>query len=196
MLETGADAAPRPTPTPKPVQCPGSQHWDGTKCACASGEICGPACCLIGSECCDGACCFGHCYGEELCCAYDNWCDATGECCPVGTTCCGELGCIPGDTCGCLAGCPDGFECCGGECCASGYCANEWCCALGTCAGACLTGENEGCCAGSVYDKTTHVCCDEELISGNCCDTSECTASCGGACEKVGSRQVCTYLRC
>ena len=128
LRDPGAEAARRPTPTPRPVKCPGSQQWDGTKCACTTGETCGPDCCLIGSECCDGACCFGHCYGEELCCSYDNWCDAANQCCQDGETCCGEQGCVrieEGD-CGCDGECPQGFECCGGQCCATGFCAGEY----------------------------------------------------------------------
>lgn len=63
-----AGAARRPTPTPQPVTCPGSQIWNGSECGCQTGTTCGSDCCGQGSVCCDGACCDGSCYGEELCC--------------------------------------------------------------------------------------------------------------------------------
>ncbi len=192
LAESGADAARRPTPTPKPVTCPGSQHWDGSACVCTSGETCGSACCLIGSECCDGACCFGHCYGEERCCSYDNWCDAAGECCPDGATCCGEQGCIvieEGD-CGCDGACPDGFACCGSQCCAIGFCAGETCCALGVCGEQCLTNEGDECCAGAPYDPDEASCCDGTIVDGaECCATDDCDDGfecCGGVCCAEG----------
>jgi hypothetical protein len=78
LLERSAEAARRPTPTPKPLKCPGKQLPCAVGCCCPPGlEGCGPDCCTednvpapqIGhSECCDNACCFGTCYGEELCC--------------------------------------------------------------------------------------------------------------------------------
>ena len=176
LPQTGVEAARRPTPTPKPITCPGSQHWDGSKCACTTGETCGSACCHIGTECCDGGCCFGHCYGEELCCSYDDWCDAANECCPDGATCCGELGCVvieEGD-CGCGNECPDGFECCGGQCCASGYCAGETCCALGACGGVCLTNEGDACCGTYPYNPDELYCCDGAFLVLECCGTGGC----------------------
>lgn len=102
-----AQAARRPTPTPKPVHCPGQQTWNGSACVCPSGRSnCGPDCCNPNgtganySECCDNACCFGTCYGEELCCAYPSvYCAETGECCPAGGTCCSTVGCITADQC-------------------------------------------------------------------------------------------------
>jgi hypothetical protein len=205
LLQSGTEAASRPTPTPKPVKCPGNQHWDGAKCTCTSGETCGAGCCLIGSECCDGSCCFGHCYGEELCCSYDNWCDAAGECCPEGATCCGEQGCVvieDGD-CGCGGECPDGFECCGGQCCASGFCAGELCCALGACGGVCLSDEAqeccdgveynpdvEGCCSGAVYSTARNVCCEGVVPAGSCCVNEDC-GSCGNCVDHRCSSPRC-----
>lgn len=186
------DAARRPTPTPKPVVCPGSQHWNGSACVCTTGETCGSACCLMGSECCDGACCFGHCYGEELCCSYDNWCDAAGECCPDGATCCGEQGCVvieEGD-CGCGGECPEGFECCGGQCCSSGYCAGGICCAFGVCGDVCREDPLQVCCGGVPYIPETHYCCDGIVVEGECCASSGCgdeLECCGSYCCVIGS---------
>ena len=98
-----AEAARRPTPTPKPVTCPGNQTWNGSACVCPTGATnCGPDCCPVGqAECCDNACCFGRCYGEELCCpSSQEFCPVSGECCPVGWTCCPDFGCIaPGQCC-------------------------------------------------------------------------------------------------
>ena len=77
------EAARRPTPTPRPVSCPGEQVPCGTNCCCPDGSSkCGSACCPDGAaECCDNACCYGECYGEELCCP-------TGSSfCPDGTCC-------------------------------------------------------------------------------------------------------------
>ena len=114
LLESGAEAARRPAPTPKPVKCPGRQTWDGNACVCYSPpapgiHVCGPDCCngLPGdppstthSECCDNACCFGTCYGEELCCptnldassglaSYKVCEDASGSaCCEIDQYCC------------------------------------------------------------------------------------------------------------
>lgn len=78
-----ADAARRPTPTPKPVKCPGNQTWDGSACVCPDGDTkCGPDCCPDGqATCCDNACCYGTCSSEEICCS-------TGEI-PCGKNCCG-----------------------------------------------------------------------------------------------------------
>lgn len=198
LMEPSAEAARRPTPTPKPVKCPGNQHWDGTRCVCTSGETCGAACCLIGSECCDGSCCFGHCYGEELCCPYDNWCDAANQCCQDGETCCEEQGCIvieEGD-CGCDGECPQGFECCGGQCCATGFCAGEVCCALGVCGGACLTDVDQACCGTQPYDPVTHYCCAGTVVQGACCASSGCETGfecCGGTCCASGN---CIFEEC
>ena len=89
-LPSPAQRTPRavPTPTPKPVRCPGQQHWDGNQCACPDGSSrCGPDCCPNGqAECCDNACCYGQCYGEELCCPTgfslcNGVCLDAGQCC-------------------------------------------------------------------------------------------------------------------
>ncbi|MCA9861047.1 MAG: hypothetical protein KC438_15065, partial [Thermomicrobiales bacterium] len=64
------EAARRPTPTPKPISCPGQQQWNGAACVCPAGtDKCGPDCCPWGeATCCGNACCYGQCYGEEVCC--------------------------------------------------------------------------------------------------------------------------------
>lgn len=204
LLERGAEAARRPTPTPKPITCPGSQHWNGSACVCTTGETCGSACCLIGSECCDGACCFGHCYGEELCCSYDNWCEAAGECCPDGATCCGEQGCVvieEGD-CGCDGSCPEGFECCGGQCCSTGYCAAGICCAFGVCGDSCRDDPLQVCCNGVLYDPETQYCCDGTVVEGECCASGGCPEGfecCNGGCCAEGlcsNDGCCAFLAC
>jgi hypothetical protein len=176
LLESETNAARRPTPTPKPLTCPGNQHWNGWECVCTSGQKCGPTCCLVGTECCDGACCFGHCYGEELCCSYDNWCEATNECCPSGAVCT-PCGCIDPEkgTCCTNEDCPAEYECCGGECCVSGFCAGgEMCCATGVCGDQCMSSPENECCNGVEYDPETQVCCDDEVFTGNCCVDADC----------------------
>lgn len=103
----GTHAARRPTPTPQPPRCPGQQQWNGQECVCLAGEKCGPACCPDGATCCDNACCYGVCYGEELCCPWaQEWCAATGECCPPGWSCCADDGCLPPGMCCSDADCP------------------------------------------------------------------------------------------
>lgn len=94
-----AEAARRPTPTPKPIRCPGSQYWDGSSCVCSSGAPCGPDCCDSAALCCDNACCASGqvCTWEEVCC--------TPSCEPG---ICGDDGC--GGQCGCPEGiCLDGL---------------------------------------------------------------------------------------
>jgi hypothetical protein len=153
-----ANAARRPTPTPKPVTCPGQQVWDGAACDCPTGEKCGPACCPAEASCCDNACCYGTCYAEELCCPSPReWCPDSGECCPDGWSCCPGFGCIEDGLCCSDADCPQstcaesaclenhicsepipncnlggGAECCG---------ENEVCHADGTCLPASITVE-------------------------------------------------------
>ena len=95
-----AEAARRPSPTPRPSTCPGEQHWDGSHCVCSAGVTCGPDCCETVAQCCDNACCPSGqvCGGEEVCCAPD---------CQIGV-CGGSNGC--GGICGCDDGiCLDGI---------------------------------------------------------------------------------------
>ena len=119
-----ANAARRPTPTPKPVRCPGQQIWDGYECVCQSGETCGPDCCPAGSTCCDNACCYGVCYGEELCCpSSQEWCPVSGECCPDGWTCCPDVGCLAPGSCCSDADCPR--DTCGASTCLQSHTCSE-----------------------------------------------------------------------
>lgn len=153
-----SEAARRPTPTPKPVTCPGIQTWDGFACVCPNGAgNCGSDCCPADAQCCDSACCFGICYGEELCCPLENWCDSSGTCCSAGTVCCGAAGCVPGEAC--CAGIPfdPGTHFCCGDTIVAGAC-----CELGGCA------EGVTCCAGACVDLR---------VTGNCCDSSHCNTS-------------------
>lgn len=157
------DAARRPAPAPKPISCPGQQHWDTTNgCICPNGNTkCGPDCCPDGmATCCDNACCYGVCYGEELCCDTTQWCDLTGECCGAGEVCCGIQGCIPaGDI----------------ECCADAECGeNQYCDSANQCA--C----NEGA-----------VPCGDSCIVGQCCTTDDCGE--GQVCAGGGCFTPCTY---
>ncbi len=132
-----ASAARRPTPTPKPVTCPGIQVWDGSQCACPTGTKCGPDCCQSGGTCCDNACCYGNCYGEELCCPTGGIvCDGV---CFEGT-CCSDDECDEGlvcdtrsHTCVCQPDCVGkicGDDGCGGVC---GLCGTDEACAGGGC---------------------------------------------------------------
>ena len=114
LLDGDTDAARRPTPTPKPVKCPGNQVPVGGVCTCpgTAPYKCGPACCTgqpgdapspTHTECCDNACCHGTCYGEELCCPTNpgpgetpplaELCLETNQCCLAPDFCCNIDGC-------------------------------------------------------------------------------------------------------
>jgi hypothetical protein len=200
-----AEAARRPTPTPKPVKCPGSQTWNGSACACTAGTTCGAECCPVGvSECCDNACCYGKCMGEELCCATENYCPGAtatdGLCCEGGQICCdggtsghacaescavvcdagsepsGEGGCVE---CGAGTASPDGLACL--PCAEGTY-------AAGTGNAVCVACECNGC------DPTTGTCqCVE--TDGECdANTVCCRGFClGGSCycDADNTGQVC-----
>lgn len=113
-----AEAARRPTPTPRPVTCPGQQTLQDGVCACPPNTTgCGPDCCPAGAQCCDNACCYGVCVGEELCCTPvcaegacgDDGCGGTCPCSPDKV--CSQGACVcPSAT----APCPDGVcrQCC------------------------------------------------------------------------------------
>jgi hypothetical protein len=126
-------AARRPTPTPKPVTCPGVQKPAGGVCICTSPlKNCGPDCCnptaqpgtANYSECCDNACCAGHCYGEELCCPYPReFCAVSGECCGGDTPrCCPDVGCVAADVCCSSEDCPGEDTLCQQRTCIDGVC--------------------------------------------------------------------------
>lgn len=194
----GADAARRPTPTPKPQRCPGSQVWDDSACVCTSGSACGSACCHPEgagsdySECCDGACCHGRCYGEELCCPRPRvFCEPTATCCSDSATCCGELGCLDltEDQCCSDASCPPNSTCnlerlsC--ECdagfidCGSG-------CIEGTCC------NNDACAPDVCYDND---CCHPATcVPGSCGDNIP--DNCGGTLTCSCTTGVCHEGQC
>lgn len=203
VLEEGTDAAPRPTPTPKPVKCPGQQTWNGTKCVCPAGlSQCvpngGPACCNSGvapgtptySECCDNACCVGHCYGEELCCAYPHtWCEATHECCPLDQPyCCGD-GCCSTPCCNTTAGsvCCEGStpKCCPNDVCipASGCCTDDDCPGCQSCENHICVDDRANCPGGTAgCDNCVQAQCvadNSRCNDGNACTDDICTVGTG-----------------
>jgi hypothetical protein len=165
----GTEAARRPTPTPKPVRCPGNQSWDGASCVCPDGQTaCGPECCTPGvSVCCDNACCTGTCHGEEICCPTVTI--LCGDSCIAGD-CCVDEDCGPNGTCTlethtcvCIPDC-EGSTCgsdgCGGTC---GDCPRDQICNGGACE--CISG---------------HLCnadCQE------CCEAAHCSEKYGGDTE-------------
>lgn len=192
VLEGDASAAVRPTPTPKPLKCPGKQIPVGGKCTCPNGlSTCGPDCCNPGgtgashSECCDNACCRGTCYGEEQCCPYPrHYCPVSGQCCPEGWTCCPDFGCISPDQCCTADDCPDracvsavcnaqhrcdyvdnctaGTDCCDAAACYRGNCQGDGTCGAPT--PDCRTGTD--CCAGGTCLQDSGECC----IPGTCAE--------------------------
>lgn len=191
-----ADAARRPTPTPKPITCPGSQIWNGSACVCpgTAPDKCGPDCCTESitlpdtpgySECCDNACCFGHCYGEELCCDYPLvFCEAQNECCFADDNqCCGSTGCCDTACCpiadGSNACCEDPTpRCCGGDACipADGCCSDDECSGCQTCQNHICADDNDQC-AGCL-DCVQAACVTN---NGNCEDGLVCTDNICGA---------------
>lgn len=143
LPESETDAARRPTPTPKPLKCPGKQVPVNGVCTCPDGLTkCGPDCCTAGGQCCDNACCYGTCYGEELCCPSNHLvcngvCLAAAECCadadcPNGQCIDNRCTCVP-RTCAdfpgfCRSSQDDG---CGGVLDCSGNCPDEQSCLTG-----------------------------------------------------------------
>lgn len=199
-----AEAARRPTPTPKPIRCPGTQIWADGECVCPDGQVtCGSACCVPGvSECCDNACCFGTCYGEELCCPAEMVvCD--GVC--RDWECCGDGDCPDNNvcdqathTCKCVPNCNDvvcGSDGCGGSC---GSCPTGQTCTNGKCA--CITGHL--CADGSCYaccvdaDCAGNAACNPETHTCQCvpnCTGKTCGGDgCGGQCGTCPEGQICT----
>jgi hypothetical protein len=200
-----AEAALRPTPTPRPPSCPGVQIPCGNDCCCPPGtDKCGPDCCPDAqAQCCDNACCYGTCYGEELCCPTGRaYCAITGECCPDGWTCCPAAGCLsPGQCCtaaDCIPAPCTRVECTAEhDCTESGVdCTNggvEACCQEGQVClgdGSCCTPVCDGCdggddgCGGTCTCPAGQVCMED----GTCC-TPTCPGltcgnddGCGGVC--------------
>ena len=186
LRSDAAEAARRPTPTPKPVTCPGRQTWNGSQCVCPGNAPykCGPDCCTgdandppspTHSECCDNACCFGTCYGEELCCATNpgsgeqppanRVCTSANgvECCPSEEACCGVDGCC--DTV-CWGGNEDNAFCCPAEAYCPGNDSPDRCCT------------NDFVCCGA---STSGNLCRDPNVVGGCCATADCPA--GQVCE-------------
>lgn len=206
LTEDQADAQRRPTPTPRPVTCPGRQTWNGTACVCPGNapDKCGPDCCTESvtppntagySECCDNACCFGHCYGEELCCDYPLvFCEAQNECCRPGMNqCCGSEGCCDHACCPTTSGnqCCEGAtpKCCGGDACIPA----DGCCSDAECGGGCRSCINHICvnddskCPGGTagcMDCVNGTC---QQNNANCDDGVVCTDNI------CGTDGVCTY---
>lgn len=201
-LVSGAKAARRPPPTPKPLSCPGQQTAVGGQCICevprAPGtQKCGPDCCNpagIGaahSECCDNACCYGACYGEELCCPYPRaFCPITGECCPEGWTCCPDYGCISPEQCCTAENCPL-QDCLAAVCPADHFCAyvdnclsgGAACCEAPICSRSdCLP---DGNCADPVPD-----CRNGGPDGADCCGDLTCNPNNGECCQPLTCASV------
>ena len=187
-----AEAAGRPTPTPKPVKCPGQQTWNGNACVCPGGlTTCGSDCCPADATGCDNACCYGTCYGEELCCATGTiFCD--GACRPW--ECCS-------DGCGGTCTCPQNEECSEGTCicvdgttrCPNGAC--QECCETSSSSEECVEkyGGDAGCwaCSDGTCQARTGMSCSNfgfwfcsELSPGSC-------TSCGSLGDYCGNGAVC-----
>ncbi|MCA9859778.1 MAG: hypothetical protein KC438_08655 [Thermomicrobiales bacterium] len=149
------------------------------------GEVCGNSCChpyldssTPGySECCGGACCDGHCYGEQLCCAIDQFCPGIDHdlCCGAGERCCGagtsSNSCIPAgdESCCSVTECFVAPESCYVSC-EAGFCRQHYC-------------DDGAVCCG---DSIGNVAC----VAGNCCNDAYCAA--GEACLAG----VCTAVEC
>ena len=165
LLDGSAEAARRPTPTPKPVKCPGNQTWNSTSntCVCPSTlSQCnangGPACCNDQlatpgdpgySTCCDNACCNGTCYGEELCCRTNSR----------------------------AGGLPPTHEFCDGTCVDLTVAGN--CCDDGDCDDPCQICNHASHICVDRCDAQTQICCTGQVgpgvcFTGNCCDNSDC----------------------
>ncbi len=205
LLESGADAARRPAPAPKPVTCPGRQIPDGGQCVCPpdAPNTCGPDCCTGTSsdpyprdsqhtECCDNACCLGTCYGEEQCCPTNTlWigshpyppshkiCEMNdgARCCSFWDDCCAVDGCC--ETI-CTGGANGDDYCCPAE----QFCPNP-----NTMYNQCCTGGTV--CVGANTDESA--CVDPCQQDGDCGDPCQMcdpeSHTCGPRC--TDSSQVC-----
>ena len=192
-----AEAARRPTPTPKPVSCPPLQTRVDGQCVCMDPlEVtCGPDCCPKDiSECCDNACCYGSCYGEELCCP-PGQVGFEGSCCTPKS--CADLWpehlltCDAGIDDGCggkiFCGCPEGWQCTSGSAGSAGSCLNM----TTTCiSGITVCGpypQLAQCVGGGGYA------CSPDINGVNTCATHE-LGFCGGTCSsdaECGSGYAC-----
>lgn len=188
VANEATSAARRPTPTPKPVSCPGSQVWTGSACVCPEGRsACGPACCDSPAACCDNACCPGGtvCIGEEICCPAEAMCG--GVCCLSGT-CLGGVCCdaafVCGDTC-CTA---EGFQCCGDacqQCCSDRDCAvSEYCSESGQCISGC---NEDSDCAALTTGCIHGACQNNSCVAIDSCETGSC---CGSVCLDCQSQST------
>lgn len=213
-----ADAARRPTPTPKPVACPGAQHWDGTKCTCDTGTDCGPECCTGSAVCCDGACCNGDCYAEEQCCEVGSTVCHNTSCCVAGEVCLDDGSCCTPSTCsveppaslldcgpkadGCggslLCACPENWLCLEGD--NGSFCGNLTTdCLPGITAAAYgkigLCDQGEGFCTPAYAEPETISCVSIQPVSClDCTSDSECGT--GNVCVQSWSEICPTQSMC
>jgi hypothetical protein len=186
LLDGKTEAARRPTPTPKPVRCPGNQTPVGGVCTCpdTAPYECGPACCTgeagdppspTHTECCDNACCHGTCYGEELCCptnpgpgeqppTHQICSSAQGvECCPADQDCCEVDGCC--ETV-CWGGEDGNSNCCSPGAFCPGNDSPDLCCT-----------NNFICCGAGTSGNL----CRDPNVANGCCTTEDCPS--GQVCE-------------
>jgi hypothetical protein len=205
VAQDETDAARRPTPTPKPISCPGRQHPVDGICTCPADApfVCGPDCCTgqagdppspTHSECCDNACCFGTCYGEEHCCPYPQvFCETAGECCDIGQSCVPGGSCCTPLTCAqaifpftCPAEVEDG---CGNVIDCSDACPAGWACDI--------TGEYPGLCINQTTDCSNgQSTCFRPPVLGTCDNlrgTCHATPDGGHVCISHGVGADCGY---
>ena len=216
----GASAARRPTPTPKPVACPGQQIPAGGACVCPGGlSRCGADCCNDQapptdpdySVCCDGACCAGLCYGEERCCpAEQTFCAVTQECCPLDQPYCCSDGCCATPCCDTTAGpvccAGDTPQCCPDDICipAGGCCTNSDCSGCQTCQNHICADDQSQCpgCTDCVAGACTAVdtnCDDGNACTGNVCNgdgTCSNQFNCNGSNDCCTGGSICTNHTC
>jgi hypothetical protein len=168
-LPGDAEAARRPTPTPRTRTYLGSQEpCDGGCCCPPETTMCGAECCPNGqAQCCDNACCYGTCYGEELCCPHPHqYCTVDG-CCDGACVGQGQFCCQPEAVCG--------DACCSGsdKCCASGE--TLQCIPADACC------SDAGCAPPSTCDPETHQCVCTPTCDGLTCGDDGCGGTCACA---------------
>jgi hypothetical protein len=163
------EAARRPTPTPRPVSCPGIQIPCGADCCCPAGHSkCGPDCCPDGqAECCDNACCYGTCHGEELC-------------CPNGSRLCDGV-CLSND------------RCCTADDCSTGVCATVQCTSDHTCLYTedCTLGGAEACCFEGQVCLENGACCTPTCNGASCGGDDGCGGTCPCPDDKICNQGSC-----